>query len=387
MLSAAELAHERNARMIAVTDAARGRALRLWSQVDFRNLDQSWSQVGPSITAQAVGAQSVLARGSDSFTNQLSGAYGFSADKSSTIPQSFAGLDGEGRNVAGLMYGSITTTKRTIGAGFGSAESMQAGATYLAAMMKTVISDIARAADKVSAAGKGYTRYVRVVNGSACSRCAILAGISSSENAFLRHVSCQCSAVAIPHEGKAPKGLHDSPDSLFQSLSVAEQDRIFTKAGAEAIREGSEVTNVVNARRGARGIGYSSHGGTKANTLTHGVFTKSTIGYRPNGEPIRVYTTLEGATVRGNFGRRNLVNAQAAARAGSRVSSFGRVRLMPESIFEMAGQDTTLRQAFLRDAGYLNPSPGTGAQIVAQQRADRILVDRATLKFSNFTLG
>lgn len=36
----------------------------------------------------------------------------------------------------------------------------------------------------------------------------------------------------------------------FNSLSAAEQDRLFTKAGAEAIRSGADLARVVNARRG-----------------------------------------------------------------------------------------------------------------------------------------
>lgn len=69
---------------------------------------------------------------------------------------------------------------------------------------------------------------------------------------------------------------------------------------------------------------------------------------------------------------------------------------MPESINEIAGDDLALRQAFLRDAGYIAYTPRVGynvptsqwmADIDAQRRADRTLVDRATRKFDNFYLG
>lgn len=214
----------------------------------------------------------------------------------------------------------------------------------------------------------------------------MLAGISSAPEAFKRHVSCQCGAVPVPDKGSSvPKGLHDSPDAYFASLSEIEQDRVFTKAGAEAIREGADISKVVSARRGAKGIGYSSHSGTKQLGAPSGRFVKTTIGYRPDGSPVRVYTTTEGTTVRGNFGRTQQVTGSRLS--GARYSSTARVRLMPESIFQIAGNDTALRQAFLRDAGYLQYGKPTGASIIAQQRADRILVDRATLKYNNFTLG
>lgn len=396
MPSTAEIAFARQRFMIAVTDAARGRALQAWKQMEFANLDASWAAIGPTITAHATQAQVTLAQGSDRFVSQMSAAQNFTQDKSSIIPEAFGGVDGEGRDVSGLMYGAVTTTKKTIGAGFGSREAMQAGATYLAAMLKTVVADMARAADKTSASGRGYTRYVRVVSGSGCSRCAILAGISSGPDAFLRHVSCQCAAAPIVVEGKAPKGLHDSPEAYFDSLSKVEQDRIFTNAGAEAIREGANVQTVVNARRGAKGIGYSGHGGAAAKPgAPRGHFVKSTIGYRANGTPVQLYTTTESITVRGQFGRQQQNTAAIRLKSGARYQSTARVRLMPESIMTIAGNDTALRQAFLRDAGYIEYTAPHGydkagkwiKDIEDQRRADRVLVNGATLKFNNFTLG
>lgn len=40
------------------------------------------------------------------------------------------------------------------------------------------------------------------------------------------------------------------PGDYFESLDRAEQDKIFTKAGAQAIRDRADINQVVNARRG-----------------------------------------------------------------------------------------------------------------------------------------
>jgi hypothetical protein len=40
-----------------------------------------------------------------------------------------------------------------------------------------------------------------------------------------------------------------NPQDAFASLSTAEQDATFTKAGAEAIRQGADMGRVVNARQ------------------------------------------------------------------------------------------------------------------------------------------
>jgi hypothetical protein len=199
-----------------------------------------------------------------------------------------------------------------------------------------------------------------------------------------------------------PAGLHADPQEYFDSLSEADQDRIFTKAGAQAIRDGADVSRVVSARRGAAGIGYAGHSpGPHPPGVPRGRFVKTTIGYRPNGAPVQVYTTSEGTTVRGSFGRANRDLSETRRADGARYSSTGRVRLMPESIVEIAGDDLELRQAFLRDAGYLDYVPRGGwaayarqplgggalADIAEQRRADRILVDRATARYANFYLG
>lgn len=40
------------------------------------------------------------------------------------------------------------------------------------------------------------------------------------------------------------------PDEYFQSLTPKDQDRIFTSAAAQAIRDGADMSRVVNARQG-----------------------------------------------------------------------------------------------------------------------------------------
>ena len=54
----------------------------------------------------------------------------------------------------------------------------------------------------------------------------------------------------MPAAEQVAGDLTTDPRGYFDSLSKAEQDRHFTKAGAEAIREGADIGRVVNARRG-----------------------------------------------------------------------------------------------------------------------------------------
>lgn len=177
----------------------------------------------------------------------------------------------------------------------------------------TQLSDVARSASAVgSAVRPAVTGYVRMLETPSCSRCVILAGKFYRKNTgFQRHPRCDCRH--IPSAENVAGDLRTNPDAYFDSLSKAEQDRIFTNAGAEAIRSGADVGKVVNARRGMN----------VAQTATgRRVLTSRDVFGRP------LYTTTEGGTKR-------------------------LVRLMPESIIGLAAGDRAELLRLLKAHGYI----------------------------------
>src|SRR5690625_5568244 len=105
-----------------------------------------------------------------------------------------------------------------------------------------------------------------MVNPGACDRCAILAGRFYRWNdGFLRHPDCMCEHVATTASSEQEafdRGLIEDPYEYFESLSEEEQDRRFGKAGAQAIRDGADMSQVVNARRGMTANGHFTVEGT-----------------------------------------------------------------------------------------------------------------------------
>ena len=130
---------------------------------------------------------------------------------------------------------------------------MQRGRSQLLRIFSTEIADAGRFATGASiTTNRTCTGYVRVISGSACARCIILAGnVYHSAVAFKRHPHCDC--VHQPTIRGHSKGYTD-PKEYFQNLSKAEQDRVFGRAGAQAIRDGADIYRVVNARRKAAGL-------------------------------------------------------------------------------------------------------------------------------------
>lgn len=359
------------------SDRLTARVLRLWGRVPIDDLDAGWDLVAPEMVA-AVSAVAVQnAASSGRMVNTVARADGMRGGDL-IVPNAFTGVDGSGRSTAGLLHGAVTTTKEQIGSGVAARTAFLAGSAYLAAMTKTVVADLARSASAVSSAGHSYTRYVRVVNPGACARCAILAGSDRFSKPFERHPSCRCTSVPVRDGDSIPDGLHASPEEHFWSLSPEEQDRIYTKAGAEAIRLGADPIQVVSARRGAAGMSHSRARPSLPWQTRR--MQRVPIGRYPDGSPIMGYTTIEGTTRRGAYGRAQVRIGEQFARVGnSQYSTAARARLMPETIIELT-DDPSLRRTLLRDAGYLQPprtQPGNAwiQERLYQQQLDRAAAD------------
>jgi len=347
-----ELAFAHQEQIIAIGDRLARRAARIWRQErDLPDLNLSWMHVAPMLQELVAAAQIEAASLSQPYLDAIDESYNFVPAQASIEPQVFSNVMGDGREVAPALYGAVTNTKTFIGRGMEAGRAFEAGANFIAAVASAALHDMSRNADRVLAAGKTYTRYIRVVNGSACSRCAILAGMYSGPDAFLRHVSCQCGVVPITINVKTPAGLHDSPGVYFDSLSKAEQDRRFTNAGAEAIRQGANPVSVVNARRGAYGIGYSGH--SNLPNVNRASLHPIVIGVRADGTPLQVYATTEGTTARGAF-YKGEQKAQQHATSQDRYRRTTTLRLMPEQIAKMAGNDPERWRALLIRYGYLD---------------------------------
>lgn len=335
------LAHQRRRQVTA--NSAVLSALKLWRLVNPQELDAGWSAIAPRMVEVVSAAQVTAARQATAYMGSVDRFYGLSSDVE-LVPEAFGGVTLDGRELGPAMFGAVTTTKEFTKSA-GATRAFEAGSAYLASLVAAAVQDMGRQADNTLAVGKTYTRYVRVVNPGACSRCAILAGKSSYKVAFKRHPRCRCTAWPIPVGGSStpPEGLYESPEDYFGSLSKVEQDRVFTKAGAEAIRNGADPIKVVNARRGAL---------TTAAPNVRARLYPTTIGVRSDGSLLQVYATQEGTTARGVFGRRELQLTNQATREG-RYRRTTTVRLMPEQIAVMAGGNVTRWVELLKKYGYL----------------------------------
>lgn len=347
-------AHQRGRQQLA--DAVSHLARDLWRQMDPANLDASWARIAPQLLVGLTGAQLAAARTADGYVADMLAEQGADAAAAfTTNPGALVGFASDGRDLPGLLLNAVTTVKASIGTGATVKQAMAGGLANLTMLVQTQVADAGRSADGVSmVAHPAAQGYVRMVSGGACGRCVVLAGKFYRWNkGFKRHPHCHCTNVPAAEDHVGDIRTH--PRAFFDSLPAAEQDKQFTKAGAQAIRDGADISQVVNARRGAYGLTPAGARITadEARALRNGLEvgrlqTRNVFGHD-------LFVTTEGTTTRGVAGRRLGARESGVKRAGGRYRSARPPRLMPESIYQIAGDDRAEALRLLERNGYIRP--------------------------------
>jgi hypothetical protein len=161
-----------------------------------------------------------------------------------------------------------------------------------------------------------------------------------------------CDCIHVPASEDMAGDLRTDPKLYFDSLSEGEQSRIFTQAGARAIRDGADISQVVNARRGAAGLAPAGARLTVAERqmLKGGRERGHLQTTKVFGQD--VFITTEGVTTRGAAGVR-LGARETGRKQGGRYRSARIPRLMPESIYQAAGDNREEAIRLLRRFGYI----------------------------------
>lgn len=278
--AALRIAHDFYMRQSAITARAQRQARKIWRQLDPENFDRSWERLGPAMNTVLTNAQVLAASGAEAYIDEIVKTSGLDSDWAGEInPKAFGGITTEGWRNADLLQQPIIGNKMRIKAGMSTRDAVAAGGKQIDRIISTQVFDSGRAGVSVgNAANRTVTGYTRVVSGKACGNCAVLAGTGFTirgayfdvRKAFARHPNCKCQM--IPSTKTLSVQQFSSSREYFDSIKdPKEQDRIFTKGGAEAIRNGADIARVVNAR--ARKIGRYSMPGMKNSPVYREDFT------------------------------------------------------------------------------------------------------------------
>ncbi|QWY79634.1 head maturation protease [Arthrobacter phage Persistence] len=294
-------------------------AADLWTETSLSDLSGSWAAQIPLLTPILAGVQVKAAEAGAAYGGAVLAGQGLYEPPAYFVdPSAFAGVASDGRSLEGLLYAPVPHTKTLIAGGMAPDKAVEQGGKFLTTLLRTQVADAGRGAAGVDTATRRGVGYIRMLNPPSCPRCSILAGKFFRWNTgFDRHPRCDC--VHVPttavHAAESEGLMHD-PYEYFRSMPEAEQDKKYGKAEAQAIRDGADIFQVVNAKR----------------------------GMKPGG-----LVTTEGVSKRGNFG----------AGRGQ--------RLTPEAIYAKGlSRDQTLAE--LQRYGYILPGGQNPTGVVRGQR-------------------
>ena len=225
-------------------------ASRSWRRVNRAYISESWREILVDVTPAISAVQervAVSAVEAAPFTLAEQGVY--KPPSSFVDTSAFAGLAPDGRSLDGLLYSPAVRSKHLIGQGLSESDAVFAAQLQLGAIVRTLVADTARQAASVDIAARAGVGYMRVVVGETCRDCIVLAGRYYRWNAgFKRHPGCDCKHVPTT-QALSGEQITD-PYEHFNSLTEAEQNELWGQADAQAIRDGADVYQVYNSRRG-----------------------------------------------------------------------------------------------------------------------------------------
>lgn len=242
------------------------------------------------------------------------------------------GWAGNGQATFDNLWSSILLGKQSIANGNSLSMAFSAIENSLALRARTILADTARTSSMMSAKSHSFTsHYVRMLTPPSCGRCAILAGIPSGKKAFERHPHCDCVAAWSDDESALATHYADATDYL-NSLNVDDLAKTLgSQANAQAWNDGADLNQLINA--------YRKSGSVRAAQLY--------------GRNIKYAT--EGTTKRGwAYSRMKQAGyVKAHVKYGSKYWRADRPRLMPESIYQIAGNDRAEAMRLLNNYGWL----------------------------------
>ena len=229
-----------------ISTTTAGAVAKLWSGMG-DDFDASWARIRPELVDVLGRGQAATAARAVTYTDDVLSELDQAAPPVGVLnPAAFAGSAPDGRPVGTLLDGAPLRAKAAVAAGAEPGEGLAIAGRWLTMVTLTTLADTRRdvyAADLVQR--PLITGYTRMLNPPSCSRCIILAGRWYRWNeGFRRHPRCDCQH--IPAREQVAGDARTDPYATFLGMAPGEQEKVFGRSEARAIREGADIYKVVN---------------------------------------------------------------------------------------------------------------------------------------------
>lgn len=298
---------------------------RVWRTADRRDLT-GWFEVNaPDIVVPILQGMVASAFVAPQYVAAQADEQGVAPPAEEVDPEGFAA---DAAALASMAYSvTVLPTKAAVAQGIALTIAQNLATKSLVRLASTLISDAGREATQAAMVSSGFDGYVRMLQLPSCPRCAVQAGKWFRWNVgFERHPGCDC--VHVPAAESRVGDLSVDPLAAIRAGKV----RGLSKADTQAILDGADVSQVINAHRGM---------------ATSDVFGRT------------LKTTTEGVTRRG-LAHQSMAQARYVARqgemkrAGTRYREWRSARLTPSAIYDVAENKADALR-LLRLYGYIRP--------------------------------
>lgn len=274
--------------VLGLRDEAVAVALSAWGRVAPSAISETWESQVPVVARELQDLRWYAA-----FEGASANSFMLAERGQVRLPDSFVDLDSlvahtpHGGDVQQALFNPAIKAKSAIRV-HGVDEAMKVGQRALQATVATMIADTARQSAGIDLAAKN-SGYVRMVVGDSCPACVILAGKFFRWNeGFQRHKNCDCEHVPVGDSRMSDlkeQGAWDDPYEFFNSLSEAEQNEWIGEFDAQAIRDGADIFQVVNSKRGRDRYGLF----TTEGTTRRGYFRQQNTRFQRRATPELIY--------------------------------------------------------------------------------------------------
>ncbi|MDD7930078.1 hypothetical protein [Microbacterium thalli] len=213
------------------------------------DFDAAYERIGPQLLNVVEKGRAAAVAQAIPYTGAVLRETGQRADPVGELSAAaFLSAAPDGRDMESLYAQSVVRAKTAVAGGATSGEALAQAARWLTMVTLTTLADTRRmvyGADIIQR--PAITGYTRMLNPPSCDRCIVLAGRWYRWNeGFQRHPRCDCQH--IPAVENVGGDARTDPYRAFQDLDPEQQERVFGRSEARAIREGADIFKVVNQR-------------------------------------------------------------------------------------------------------------------------------------------
>jgi hypothetical protein len=230
----------------AVTGTTAGAVAKLWRRMG-DEFDTSWQSIRPQLLDVVQAGRAAAVAVAAPYTASVLKETGQADDAVGSLNlAAFTRTAPDGRDIGTLYDQSVIKAKTAVASGMTTEAALALAGRWMTMATLTTLADTRRMVYQADMIQRPtLTGFTRMLNPPSCNRCIILAGKWFRWNeGFQRHPSCDC--IHVPASENVAGDIRTDPYAMFKSMSPDEQERVFGRSEARAIREGADIYKATN---------------------------------------------------------------------------------------------------------------------------------------------